>query len=138
MSIGIPIKLLHEAEGHIVTLETVTGEVYRGKLIEAEDNMNCQIQNITMTARDGKVTNLEQVFVRGSQIRFLILPDMLKNAPMFRPKSRAKGLATGKPSFRGKNVCNLVCLFSNYCPPQMCCYVMNVKICVLCIFFCHM
>ncbi|XP_065891322.1 small nuclear ribonucleoprotein Sm D3-like [Dysidea avara] len=103
MSIGIPIKLLHEAEGHIVTLETVTGEVYRGKLIEAEDNMNCQIQNITMTARDGKVTNLEQVFVRGSQIRFLILPDMLKNAPMFRPKSRAKGLATGKPSFRGRS-----------------------------------
>ena len=102
MSIGIPIKLLHEAEGHIVTLETVTGEVYRGKLIEAEDNMNCQIQNITMTARDGKVTNLEQVFVRGSQIRFLILPDMLKNAPMFKPKSKAKGLATGKPSFRGK------------------------------------
>ena len=123
MSIGIPIKLLHEAEGHIVTLETVTGEVYRGKLIEAEDNMNCQIQNITMTARDGKVTNLEQVFVRGSQIRFLILPDMLKNAPMFRPKSRAKGLATGKPSFRGRNVYESVlnvcfCAFSNYCTPH--------------------
>lgn len=42
MSIGVPIKVLHEAEGHIVTCETNTGEVYRGKLIEAEDNMNCQ------------------------------------------------------------------------------------------------
>ena len=30
MSIGVPIKLLHEAEGHIVTVETTTGEVYRG------------------------------------------------------------------------------------------------------------
>ena len=66
--------------------------------------MNCQIQNITMTARDGKVTNLEQVFVRGSQIRFIIIPDMLMNAPMFKPKSKAKGLATGKPSFRGNLV----------------------------------
>ena len=37
MSIGVPIKVLHEAEGHIVTCETNTGEVYRGKLIEAED-----------------------------------------------------------------------------------------------------
>lgn len=33
MSIGIPIKLLHEAEGHVVTLETVTGEVYRYVLL---------------------------------------------------------------------------------------------------------
>lgn len=46
MSIGVPIKVLHEAEGHIVTCETVDGEVYRGKLIEAEDNMNCQVIKI--------------------------------------------------------------------------------------------
>lgn len=45
MSIGVPIKVLHEAEGHIVTCETNTGEVYRGKLIEAEDNMNCQVSS---------------------------------------------------------------------------------------------
>ncbi|CAH3192245.1 unnamed protein product [Porites evermanni] len=77
MSIGVPIKILHEAEGHIVTLETMTGEVYRGKLVEAEDNMNCQMSNTTVTARDGRVSQLEQVFIRGSKIRFLILPDML-------------------------------------------------------------
>ena len=84
MSIGVPIKVLHEAEGHTVTLETLNGEVYRGKLIEAEDNMNCQLANITMTARDGRVSTLEQVYIRGSKIRFIILPDMLKNAPMFK------------------------------------------------------
>lgn len=33
MSIGVPIKLLHESEGHIVTVETVTGEIFRGKFI---------------------------------------------------------------------------------------------------------
>lgn len=84
MSIGVPIKVLHEAEGHIVTCETNTGEVYRGKLVEAEDNMNCQMSNITVTYRDGRVAQLENVFIRGSKIRFLILPDMLKNAPMFK------------------------------------------------------
>ena len=42
---------LFQAEGHIITCETITGEVYRGKLIEAEDNMNCQMQNVTVTAR---------------------------------------------------------------------------------------
>lgn len=84
MSIGVPIKVLHEAEGHVVTCETNTGEVYRGKLIEAEDNMNCQMINITVTYRDGRVAQLENVYIRGSKIRFLILPDMLKNAPMFK------------------------------------------------------
>lgn len=94
MSIGVPIKVLHEAEGHIITCETNTGEVYRGKLIEAEDNMNCQMQNITVTYRDGRVAQLENVYIRGSKIRFLILPDMLKNAPMFkRPGGKGSGTA---------------------------------------------
>lgn len=94
MSIGVPIKVLHEAEGHTITCETNTGEVYRGKLIEAEDNMNCQMQSITVTYRDGQVGQLENVYIRGSKIRFLILPDMLKNAPMFkRPGGKGSGTA---------------------------------------------
>merc|ERR1711990_1239400 len=83
-SIGIPIKLLHEAEGHTITCEAKSGEVYRGQLLEAEDNMNCYIGSVTMTARDGRTSKLEQVAIRGSQVRFMILPDMLKNAPMFK------------------------------------------------------
>ena len=41
--LGVPVKVLHEAEGHVVTVETATGELYRGVLIEAEDNMNMQV-----------------------------------------------------------------------------------------------
>ena len=99
MSIGVPIKVLHEAEGHIVTCETNTGVVYRGKLVEAEDNMNCQMVNITVTYRDGRVAELENVYIRGSKIRFMILPDMLKNAPMFK-KIAGKG---GTTAGRGKS-----------------------------------
>ncbi|XP_058445469.1 small nuclear ribonucleoprotein Sm D3-like [Malaya genurostris] len=93
MSIGVPIKVLHEAEGHIVTCETITGEVYRGKLIEAEDNMNCQMTQLAVTYRDGRTANLENVYIRGSKIRFLILPDMLKNAPMFKKQGAKSGTA---------------------------------------------
>jgi small nuclear ribonucleoprotein D3 len=91
MSIGVPIKILHEAEGHVVTLETTIGELFRGKLVEAEDNMNCLMANITITYRDGRTAQLEQVYIRGSKIRFLILPDMLKNAPMFKNIKTTKG-----------------------------------------------
>ena len=104
MSIGVPIKVLHEAEGHIVTCETTTGEVYRGKLVEAEDNMNCQMANITVTYRDGRVAQLENVYIRGSKIRFMILPDMLKNAPMFkRVMGRGGGGGMGGGAGRGKS-----------------------------------
>jgi small nuclear ribonucleoprotein D3 len=97
MSIGVPIKLLHEAEKHIVTIELKTGEVYRGQLVEAEDNMNCQLANITYTARDGQRSTLEYAFIRGSKVRWMILPDMLKNAPMFKKVDpRSRGLGRGK------------------------------------------
>lgn len=101
MSIGVPIKVLHEAEGHVVTLETTSGEVYRGKLIEAEDNMNCQLSSLTVTYRDGRVAQLENIYIRGSKIRFLILPDMLKNAPMFK-KIQGKGTPADSAG-RGKS-----------------------------------
>lgn len=30
------------------------------------------------------MSHLDHVFLRGSRIRFMIIPDMLKNAPMFK------------------------------------------------------
>ncbi len=43
-TVGVPIKLLHEGEGHIVTVELKNGEIYKGTLSEAEDTMNCQMK----------------------------------------------------------------------------------------------
>ena len=34
--IGVPIKLLHEAENHVVTIELKNGELYRGYLTDVE------------------------------------------------------------------------------------------------------
>lgn len=57
------------------------------------------MSNITVTYRDGRVAQLEQVYIRGSKIRFLILPDMLKNAPMLKSmknKNQGSGAGRGK------------------------------------------
>ncbi|KAL3632445.1 Small nuclear ribonucleoprotein SmD3b [Castilleja foliolosa] len=122
-SLGIPVKLLHEASGHVVTVELKSGELYRGSMIECEDNWNCQLENITYTAKmnthisleplldiliplvqvDGKVSQLEHVFIRGSKVRFMVIPDMLKNAPMFkRLESRIKGKGSSLGGGRGR------------------------------------
>lgn len=58
--------------------------------------MNCQMTQITVTYRDGRMVALENVYIRGSKIRFLILPDMLKNAPMFKNKSGSKSGTAGR------------------------------------------
>lgn len=80
--------------------------------------MNCQLENINVTQRDGRVTHLDRVYIRGSHVRLFIVPDMLRfvprarrmhklvqlilvcrNAPMFRSrgaKGRGVGLARGR------------------------------------------
>lgn len=63
--IGVPIKLMHEAEGHVITVELKGGEMYRGELFDAEDNWNCQLKDVTATGRDGRVSQLDHIFVRG-------------------------------------------------------------------------
>lgn len=52
----------------------------------------------TLTGRDGKVSHLDYVYIRGSKIRLMILPDMLKNAPMFKrfdPKNKVSKTQPG-------------------------------------------
>jgi small nuclear ribonucleoprotein D3 len=45
--------------------------------------MNVQLKDITVTARDGRVSHLDQVYIRGSHVRFFIVPDMLRYVPPF-------------------------------------------------------
>ena len=91
--IGIPKKLMQEAKNHVVTVEIQSGELYRGYLTEVDDQMNCELENCQQTSVEGKVTYFDQVCIRGSQVRFVIVPDMFKNAPMF---TRVKNLARVK------------------------------------------
>ncbi len=47
--IGIPLKLLHEGDGHKVTIELKNGDVCQGTLIESENNWTSQLESITYT-----------------------------------------------------------------------------------------
>ncbi|TIA92113.1 hypothetical protein E3P99_00715 [Wallemia hederae] len=106
---SVPIKLIHESLGHVVSIELKSGQLYRGKLQEAEDNLNVSLQDITVTARDGRVSQLDQVYIRGSMIKFVVVPDMLQNAPMFKRvgpnamKGRGIGTARGRATIMRAN-----------------------------------
>ena len=82
--VGIPIVVLHDAEGAVVEVETRKGELIRGLLFEAEDMMNLYVKNAVITdPKTGVVRKSNQVYIRGCEIVFIVLPDMLKHAPMF-------------------------------------------------------
>jgi len=90
-------------QGFTCTVELKNGELYRGLVVDVEDTWNVQMQTAVLTDRDGKTSTLEHVYLRGSQVRFVIVPDMLKNAPMFakltqpadEAKTTAKAAAAG-------------------------------------------
>lgn len=81
--VGIPIVVLHDAEGAVIEVETKNGELIRGLLFEAEDQMNLYIKNAVIHDTNGVKRKINQVYLRGTEIVFIVLPDMLKRAPMF-------------------------------------------------------
>mmetsp|Transcript_6033 Transcript_6033/g.7864 ORF Transcript_6033/g.7864 Transcript_6033/m.7864 type:complete len:94 (-) Transcript_6033:199-480(-) len=66
------------------------GEIYRGLLITAEDTMNMTLSDVVRTARNGQVSKLPSVYLRGGGVRFIALPDVLKNAPAFKKVATMK------------------------------------------------
>lgn len=112
-TVGIPVKLLHEAVGHTITIELKGGATYRGRLFDgmyagttyttAEDNFNISMKDIAVTARDGKQTHLDSVYIRGNMIRFMVVPDMLQQAPMFKRVGPNAMKGRGIGSVRGRH-----------------------------------
>lgn len=64
--------------------------------------MNVQLKDITVTARDGRVSHLDQVYIRGSHVRFFIVPDMLRYDLMMARDQRSK------MEGRGADMCALL------------------------------
>jgi len=99
-SIGVPIKILHEAQGMIISVELKTGHLYRGKLSTLEDTLNLHLTSATCTSPSGQLTPMDCVMLRGSHIRFIQIPDNLRHAPVFKTFAsrgeKVRGLGLGK------------------------------------------
>ncbi len=60
------------------------GEIYRGLLLNAEETMNVTLSDVVRTSRNGQVSKVPTVYLRGSNVRFISLPELLVNAPVFK------------------------------------------------------
>ena len=86
-NVGVPVKLLIEAEGMKITVEMKSGEIYRGLLISAEgETMNVSLSDVLKTLANGQVRKFPAsslIYLKGTAIRFIALPELLKNSPLF-------------------------------------------------------
>mmetsp|Transcript_13526 Transcript_13526/g.15409 ORF Transcript_13526/g.15409 Transcript_13526/m.15409 type:complete len:119 (+) Transcript_13526:334-690(+) len=87
---SIPIRLLYEGVKQVITVELKNGDRYRGELSGAEDNMSIQMSSVTHTAKDGRVRKLEQIYLRGNNIRLFVLPEVLRQSPLFKKVAAVK------------------------------------------------
>ena len=75
--VGVPVILMHDGEGTIVTVECKNGDLYRGFLDETEDNMNCILKDVTRTTTDGKRSHIDHIFIRGTFLFLILHSDFL-------------------------------------------------------------
>ena len=64
-------------------MELKNGFSYRGILDEAQDNFNCTLKHCTRVDPKGGETELEMTLIRGGQIGYIVVPEMLMHAPYF-------------------------------------------------------
>eukprot|EP01061_Rhynchopus_euleeides_P045829 TRINITY_DN8424_c0_g1_i1.p3 TRINITY_DN8424_c0_g1~~TRINITY_DN8424_c0_g1_i1.p3 ORF type:complete len:117 (+),score=42.86 TRINITY_DN8424_c0_g1_i1:467-817(+) len=74
---SLPIRLLMEAKGTVVAVETVTGDAYLGTCSDIQETLNMRLTSVTLQRR-GKSFTLDQVFIRGASIRFVAVHDGLR------------------------------------------------------------
>ena len=45
--------------------------------------MNCELKRVTYRAKNGSIKKMDTVFLRGSNVRFFLLPELLKHGDIF-------------------------------------------------------
>ena len=80
----MPTLLLYEAEGCTVLVQTRDGTIFRGMIVEVEDNWNLSMTKVIMK-RKGSQEEIpfQQLFIRGAQIAFIVLPDMYFSSVLY-------------------------------------------------------
>lgn len=88
--VSIPVNLLLESISQIITVELKKGDKYRGELVHAESNMSLHLSDVTATYKNGQTRKLQQIYLRGSQVKYFVLPDILEGSPVFKKVKSAK------------------------------------------------
>ncbi|KAI9683408.1 MAG: Telomerase protein component 1 [Trizodia sp. TS-e1964] len=72
----LPLGLLNAAQGHPMLVELKNGETLNGHLVNCDTWMNLTLKEVVQTSPEGdKFFRLAEVYIRGSNIKYLRVPD---------------------------------------------------------------
>lgn len=72
------VRFLMKLKNETVTIELKNGTIVVGSIYGVDIKMNTFLQNVKMTIKDKNPINLDQLTLRGSSIRYVILPETLQ------------------------------------------------------------
>ncbi|KAF2738258.1 Sm-like ribonucleoprotein [Polyplosphaeria fusca] len=105
------VRFLMKCQNETVTIELKNGSIVHGTIASVSPKMNCAMRAVKLTAKGRDTTPLDAMTVRGSTVRYIILPDslpldtlLIDDAP--KPKNKARketdrGRGAGRGGGRG-------------------------------------
>ncbi|CAN8098638.1 unnamed protein product [Discula destructiva] len=89
------VRFLMKCANETVTIELKNGTIVHGTITSVSPQMNTSLRNVKMTAKGQDPVQLDAMNIRGSTIRYYILPDslpldtlLIDDAP--KPKNKAR------------------------------------------------
>eukprot|EP00285_Hemiselmis_virescens_P005954 CAMPEP_0173390070 /NCGR_PEP_ID=MMETSP1356-20130122/14282_1 /TAXON_ID=77927 ORGANISM="Hemiselmis virescens, Strain PCC157" /NCGR_SAMPLE_ID=MMETSP1356 /ASSEMBLY_ACC=CAM_ASM_000847 /LENGTH=107 /DNA_ID=CAMNT_0014347389 /DNA_START=84 /DNA_END=404 /DNA_ORIENTATION=+ len=71
------VKFLMKLNNETVTIELKNGSVVHGTIVGVDMAMNTHLKAVKLTVKNKNPVPLEQLSIRGSNIRYYLLPDTL-------------------------------------------------------------
>lgn len=100
------IRFLMKLNQETVSIELKNGTVVHGTISGVDVAMNTHLKAVKMTVRNREPQQLDSISIRGSNIRYFILPDslpldtlLIDDAP--KPKKKKDGEGRGRGRGRG-------------------------------------
>lgn len=99
------VKFLMKLISECVTIELKNGTVVTGNITAVDISMNTHLKNVKMTIKGNEPISLDNLTIRGNNIRYFFLPDEL-NIDQYlvddSTKQRKNNLENSKKGQRGK------------------------------------
>ncbi|KAI9033263.1 Sm-like ribonucleoprotein, partial [Hyaloraphidium curvatum] len=100
-------RFLMKLGNETVTIELKNGTVVHGTVTSVDMRMNTHLKTVKMTVRNRDAVTLDTLSIRGSNIRYFILPDSLPLDTLLiddspKPKGKKKEDKPGRGRGRGR------------------------------------